>query len=473
MGSLADAFAWVGKKLFHLKLQEQSPVLDGIDKDDYLYRSLSVSPKDITPYIWERQEKIAYYLFLTNPICLRIIETAKDFTVGDGIEFHAEEPAVQKVLERFWDDELNYMELRQFDMALELSLSGEQIIVPTVNEIDGSVIIESLDPLQVAKVEYMKKNRNIPDKLHLKRTSIEDKEKMLSVIRTDRYPFSDDYGRLVGDAFFFAVNKVTQASRGHSDVMALLDWMEGYDEYLYSGLERAQFLNSYIWDVEIEGADQTAIDDFLQKLPQPRPGSIRAHNEKVKWNALAPELNSTDLTGQAKLVRSHILTGAGLPEDWFTEGGFVYKGKDSHTTMPAMKRFKVRQKQFKAIIRRIFEFVIDQAQKAGVLPEDINISFSIHIASPERNSMEKAEVLLRMTNALMIARENGWVEDSEAKAIFQMYLNEMGVEIDKLRRMAKGGAPPADKPDTDEEKEARDYMWAIDRIREREKTSVA
>jgi len=414
-----------------------------IDKDEHLYRRLGKVEKDLLPYLWERHLKIAYYLYLSNPLCFRLIELSKDFAVGDGISFKAVDPGVQKVLQNFWDDEINNMDLRQFNMALELALNGEQAYVPTVNPFNGAVRLETVDSLQIQQVKPLPRNANVPDKLVLKQNGQVSEKEELVVIRRDENPYSDSFGRLTGDAFFFTVNKVTNATRGHSDVLALIDWIEGYDEFLYTRLENAQLRNMHIWDVMLDGAGPQEIKDFLEKNRKPKPGSIRAHNEKVTWNAIVPEFKASDAMEEARMIRQHILTGAGTPETWMSEGGFTNKATAGEMSVPTLKRLSTRQKFFKHMFRRIFQFVIDQAILHKVLPEDVNTSFSINIASLKRDLPQQADFLVKVTNALMIARENDWVEDETAAAFFNFMMGQFGFELERFKKEKPEGMPTA------------------------------
>jgi len=55
--------------------------------------------------------------------------------------------------------------------------------------------------------------------------------------------------------------------------------------FFLSRLERAFLLNNYIWDVECEGMNKGELEEFVKGLSQPKPGSIRAHNEKNKMES--------------------------------------------------------------------------------------------------------------------------------------------------------------------------------------------
>ena len=122
-------------------------------KEDEGWRSLTEDAKrDLTPLTQERMQEIAFHLYEINPVAHRILEMTKDFVVGEGISFSAEDPEVEKVLTEFWNDPVNAWNLKQGQRILELGLYGEQLYPVAVNDEDGKVRMGYLDPSAVARV---------------------------------------------------------------------------------------------------------------------------------------------------------------------------------------------------------------------------------------------------------------------------------------------------------------------------------
>src|SRR5450759_4015071 len=63
--------------------------------------------RDLLPPMQWNMQRVAYYLYVTNPLARRIVELTKDFVVGEGIHIRATHPAVQKILSDFWNDPAN------------------------------------------------------------------------------------------------------------------------------------------------------------------------------------------------------------------------------------------------------------------------------------------------------------------------------------------------------------------------------
>ena len=90
------------------------------------------------------------YSRLLNPTSLAlanyIVELTTNFVLGPGIAVAAREPAVQAVIDAFWDDPDNHMATRVYSLCTELSLYGELFVRFFVNPFSGEVKIAQIDP---------------------------------------------------------------------------------------------------------------------------------------------------------------------------------------------------------------------------------------------------------------------------------------------------------------------------------------
>ena len=300
------------------RLTEAYPTVGADSSEDFGWRSLTqMTQRDLTPLVQKRMQDIAVYLYDSNPMAHRILELTKDFIVGDGFRFVAKDPKVQEVLEKHWYDRDNQWKRKQETKALELGLWGEQCYPVYVNKHTGHVKIGYLDPGLITKVRPDLNNPEISK-------TVEWAKKMKTVkwqvINEDKRVSSKTRGSLVGDCFYFAINKVAWSTRGRSDLLPLADWIDGHDQFLFARLERAFYLNTFIWDVLCEGMSKKQIVEFAKNIQTPKPGSVRVHNQKVKWDVISPKLESADASAEAKLFKAQILGGIGYPTHWFSEG---------------------------------------------------------------------------------------------------------------------------------------------------------
>ncbi|MBI5789301.1 MAG: hypothetical protein HZA78_10645 [Candidatus Schekmanbacteria bacterium] len=415
----------------------------GVDSDDWQYRKLTgKADKDLSPLTQERMLKIASHLYDTNPLAHRIIEMTKDFVVGEGIGYQAQDKRVKELLDEFWYDPVNHWDLKQHQRALELGLYGEQCYPVFVNEVNGHVRLGYIDPLQIAEVVPDEGNVEEIKKIRLKGQGGSPGQE-ITIISPDEDPLSPTYGYLTGakghrqdagaaGSFFFAINKVSNATRGRSDLLCLSDWIDAYDQLLFNRLDRAALLNAFIWDITLEGMDGRQIQEWLRQNQAPKPGSIRAHNERVKWEAVSPDLKSAEAETEAKLIKSHILGGAGLPPHWFAEGGDVNRATAAEMGEPVIKHLRSRQRYFRYMLEHIFRFVIDQAIIHRRLPKGINRGFSLIM--PEislKDTLKLSSSLQQVTNSLSTAQEKGWITSDAARKVFANLVSQLGVEINE------------------------------------------
>jgi len=411
-------------KAVQKRVQEAYPMAGTTSGEDALWRSLSTdAARDLNQMTQKRMQEIAFYLYDTNPMAKRIIDIIPDFVIGDGFTYTTEDEEVFKVIDSFWNDPDNQMDLSIYDNAMEISLFGENCFPFWVNPANGAVKLGYVDPSTIIKVTKMKDNPRLNDKVIWKSAKAR-KERELQIVNINRKT-----GMLEGDCFYFAINKPIAATRGRSDLLALSDWLDGHDQFLFARLERAFLINTFIWDIECEGMNKEELETFVQSLPTPKPGSTRAHNEKVKWNVLSPKLEAQDASQEARLFKNQILGGAGYPEHWFAEGCKTTRATALEMGLPTLKKLKRRQKIIKYQYKKIIDFVIDQAVVAGTLSKGVNRNYEI-LPSPivSRDNKGLAEAMRGFVDGLAVAVTNKWVTNAEAKASFRTMIGQVGVE---------------------------------------------
>ncbi len=439
------------------------------------YRRLTQTEKDLAPPSHDRHLRIAYYLYVTNPMAHRIIDMTRDFVIGDGVQYHTQDDRVKEVLDKHWNDPVNHWDIKQFNKVKELFLYGEQIYPVFVNEFTGHVRLGYIDPLNVDQVIPEPGNPEIvrsvvmkPGKeIFLKERNpgtnrlIAVPKRELKVIRVDDNPRSPTFGKLVGDCFYFAMNKVSNATRGFSELMHLSDWIDVYDQLLFTHMDRLMFLRTFVWDVLLEGADENAIKLKRKDLAMnpPKPGSWIVHNEKEKWTAVTPDLKATEHTEEEKKVRAFILGGAGIPPHWFGEGDDVNRATAVAMDTPVFRMLKARQRYVRFMFEHIFRFCIDQAIIKRTLPStDESFSTDISASLPEFSAKDEGQIastLTNVVNALTVARSQNWISDETSAKLVAMIAGKFGVEIDPDDERAQAMATSAN---TDEFKTALDKI---------------
>lgn len=413
--------------------------------------------RDLSPVTQDKMQNIAAWLYDSDPIAKRIIDLKRDFLVGEPVIVKAVDEDVDKVVQEFWKDPINNMDLFVPDIARDLGLFGEQAIPAFVNSVNGHVRLGYIDPCMIEKIivnpdncresiglttkklgddysELTKKDETFIAKWRAGQgvpEAIKSSQRTYKIVSTNRNPNDqENFEKLEGDVFYFAINKVTNATRGRSDLLALADWIHNYETFLFNRIERARILNCFLWDVELQGMNPKQIEDWMAKQGLPRPGSIRAHNEKVKWTTVSPQLESSDASNEAGMFRSHIAGGAGIPVHWLGGGEGLTRATALEMSTPVFKHLKQRQLYLKFILESMVSFVIDRAIVAGVLKKDVNKKFALTFpALSQKDLLSLANTLTGIASSLVLAKDAKLITPEEASKHLRMVLNLLGGDI--------------------------------------------
>ncbi len=414
-----------------------------IDEDEWKWRKLTDSERDLPEYDHQRMLETALYLFRFNPIASRGLKLIRDHTVGGGVRVEAADHSVQKIIDRFWNNPIHKMTRFVPQMSLELALYGEFIVPVTVNTHNGDVELGYISPFVVEKVTLRKDNSLLFDEVILKADSRSGfKSTPLKVINVERDPRArrkldnpnspSTFKRRTGDCFYFAVNRVADMTRGLSDLLCAADFIDCLDQLVFSSLERMAHESNWIWDITFTGATQKQIDEWVSKLQRnpPKPGSFNVHNEWVKWEPMPVGLEAQNISDEARLIRNYALGGLGMPVHFFSEPETAGRALAEAMAAPAYQTLSSRQSEIEGFIREILDFVIDQKIIAGLLDEDVDRTFDVIMPKISlRNLQRTGGAMSRITNALDTAQKNEWIDKDLGKRIFLALIDQLGLGV--------------------------------------------
>ena len=396
----------------------------GTEPDEYRYRRLGGDvDRSLPNYTQDRVVEIVYYLWKSNPLARRIIEVSVDYVVGDGMTIRAVDPKVQAVIDAFTDDPVNQFYRKIRDKVRFLTLFGEQVYPVAVNSANGRVRLGYLDPAMIDAVVLDQNNAEIVDSVMMRSTDGEGRK--LAAVK-----LNDETGYREGECFYWAINRPPNAQRGTSDLLSAVDWLSALDSYLLSTVDRVQLQNQLVWSVEVQGADGKFLADYVSKIGNIKPGSVRAHNEKTKWTALSPEIDGRDIAEVGRMLKSWIGVAVGLPPHWIGEPGDSNRATAEESSMPITRSLKSRQEELRWMIREMIEFVIDQAQIAGVLGSDVDRTFDVMMSTISVVDADRTcSALQKLTASLGDATAQGWIEPEKAGEVYRFLLQQIGVDL--------------------------------------------
>lgn len=423
-------------------LREAAPSIGvTIDADEDNWRPLSGDTKrDLSPVSQQRMRDMALYLWESNLLANRLIELPLAYMLAEGVNLRCDDEENNKVLKRFWRDPINSLDTKIIKKVRELAIFGEQCYPTFVNEHSGHVRLGYLDPALIATVVIDPDNPEQPIGI----VTVKDKKgeaRRYRVIvngaedvftqRTQeiRATFED------GEAFYFTVNDLSNGRRGRSDLLAQIDWLDGYDQFLFGELDRSGFMRAFLWDVTLTGATPAEVKQRAGEITAPNPGSVRVHNDGEKWEAVSPSLGASDSEGVARLFRNHVLGGGTLPEHWFGGGGDVNRATAGEMGDPTFKMFSMRQKFLKCMLESIGFYVLRQNELATGRsePDAEDERFEIEAEFPElttRDTAAYAQALQQVVAAAALAVTNKFLTAETAIRLINAIAGRIGVEID-------------------------------------------
>lgn len=431
-----------------------------VDADEDQWRKLTGdADRDLAPMTQARMQKLAAYLWESNPLANRIIELPVAFLLAEGVKLASDNEDAQKILNRFWNDPINRMAVKLPEKVRELSLYGEQCYPAFVNERNGAVRLGYLDPSLIATVVVDPDNPSQPIGV----VTVKDRKG-----RARRYKVIINGGEDVfttrtqqiretftdGEAFYFRVNNLAAGARGRSDLLAAADWLDGYDQFLFGELDRAKFQRAFFWDVTMKGATPEQVEKRAREITAPSPASVRVHNDSEEWKTEAPDLKAGDSSEHARLFRNHILGGRTIPEHWYGGGGDINRNAASEMGEPTFKDFSMRQSLWKEFLQEIGRYVLRKSALAArqAEPEFDDPAFEVNAVFPElvvRDTTKWASALQQTAAALVIAIDRGLLTDETATKMLAVIAGRLGIEFDpaeeiEAARAARGKQQEAD-----------------------------
>ncbi|MGH2442204.1 MAG: hypothetical protein ACRDFX_03450 [Chloroflexota bacterium] len=389
-------------------------------EEDFYWRRLSDNwaTKDVLPSIYLDIHNQVFEAYNANPLANAIIEMGVNFVLGDGLQLDAIDPRVRSLLQAFWDDPDNHMPLRQYDLATELSLYGEIFIRVFVNSYSGAIKIAQIDPILIDEIVTDPENIERQLRCHRRATSVTG--------TTDTVPLPTDPGMLgqwfemPDEVLHFAINKVTNAKRGKSDLATLLPWLRRYKDWLIDRVRINKYKSAFLWDVTLQGADKKSIEQKMMEYARPpEPGSVLIHNESEAWKAVQPSISADDVAADGQAIKLMVAMGAGLPEHYLSDGGDVNRATAAEMGLPVLKRYQRRQDYLALMLHALLDRVIAEAQSHGRLPREIDTAYSISFPPLQSTDADKqGTAAYRMAQALQIARGLGIISLPTASRLF-------------------------------------------------------
>lgn len=385
----------------------------------------------------ERQNQVAYWLYKTNPMAEWLINCLTAFVTADGMPITCEVDEVKELLQNFWDR--NRLALRWENYVAEQGVFGNLCLSAHVAEHTGRVKLGYIDPGLISTTITDPEDVQTKIGVVIAATATMPQRTLAIILDRDTEEDLSPTAKLMreemtdGRCFFFPVNCMSSELLGMSDLFTIADHLEVYEQFIFdSGEKWAQF-NSFWTDVTVDGADNKKLEEERKLYTPPRSGGAFIHNEKVKMEAVSPDLKAADADQAARLHRNHVLGSKSFPEHWFGGGGDVNRATAAEMDRPTLKMLEKRQKLVKDMLKTIFDFVIQCALGARYLnvPEEDAWKYEISTPPLSDKDVAKLSTMLRdVSTSLIAAQTQGWIDQRQAAKMFAFCCGMLGFDYD-------------------------------------------
>jgi hypothetical protein len=237
---------------------------------------------------------------------------------------------------------------------------------------------------------------------------------------------------MIGEVFFWRINRVLNQTRGHSTLLQLLDWMDATDQFLFDALEGFRLRNAFFVWLKLTGLSPKEIEQKQNEITTPATGTTRVTNEKAEWKVVTPDLKSVDVDTAFKMLQQFIVGAKGFPAHWFGSGEDANLATGKVMAIPTMRMLKAAQKTCRDIVKMMVRFVTDQAIIGKTLKLDKGefVKTEVTMFDFERdNAASIASAFTQIVTALALGTENGWISDDTAKKVVDGIVTRFGVEV--------------------------------------------
>ena len=401
--------------------------------------------RDLTPLSQDRMQRLSEWLWQSNLLANRLTELPLAYLLAEGVSLSCKDEGHQKLLNAFWADPINSWPTKLEARVRDLSLTGEQCYILHVNDASGLIRLGYLEPRRIAHVVMDPDNPEQPigvvtqkdsrGQYHKYRVAVLGEDAELFTQRTAQIRSTDFPD---GECLLFQVNKLPTGTRGRADLLAQIDWLDAYDEFMFGEIDRQQFLRAFVWDVTLTGADEPTVKKFDRDFKAPEPNSKFVHNDSVKLEAKTPSLQASDSSETARLLRNQVLGGATMPEHWFGGGGDVNRNAASEMGEPTFKIYTARQMMLKRMLEEIGRFVLWKASSTGQ-PDWADAAWQVTATFPElvnRDVTKFAAAFQQVVNAVVIMIEAGLLTQERGLQLIGDVASRFGQEIDAKAELA-------------------------------------
>lgn len=333
-------------------------------------------------------------MYLKSPLINRAVTLQSFYVWGQGVSVKAEHPDVDAVVQRFWDDPKNQVELTGHQARTlkeaELQTTGNLCFVCFTNRATGRVRLRTIDVDEITDIITNPEDRKDPwlYRREWTATTLAADGRQRTETHTAYYPdwryHPTARPASVGGVpvmwdtpvYHVKVGGLPTMRFGVPETYQALDWARAYKEFLEDWHSIVKAYARFAWNLQVKGGrgaiaaaksrlgtTQNAAAGTVESNPPPLPGSTFIAGEGA---TLTPVRTAGATTSAEDGRRSLLMVAAatGLPESFFGDVSVGTLATARSLDRPTELKFRDRQTLWADVLRDIIDYVIDRAALA-------------------------------------------------------------------------------------------------------------
>ena len=334
----------------------------------------------------------ARLMALKDPLVGRGIEVQVDYVFGQGVNVKCSDSRVQDLVNAFWDDPKNRLELTS-DEALAakettLMVAGNLFLALFVNPSNGKVRVRSIPFAQILDIAFNPQDGREPwyyKRVWAERTYSPDAREPQIQEKVAWYPDwrfapKNPPARIATDTLVdtplvhVKVGGLEDQKFGVPMVYAALDWAAAYKSFLTDWATLTKALSKFAWKATVKGGQDkvSALAAALARNPENpdepntnrrTPGGIWTQNEQVDLSAM-PKTGATISSEDGRRLLLMTAAAFGIPETFFGDADVGNHATAKTLDRPTELKFRRRQGHWTSILGDLFQYCLDRGLEA-------------------------------------------------------------------------------------------------------------
>lgn len=331
-----------------------------------LHRTVGVPPYKLPSSGRSQLLDESYRLWKYDPLGGSIVRTTTFFVLGRGVVFQFDDEDAQFYAKKFYAK--NNLELRLRAASDESTAFGEVYIwlrPKFVEERKGSKVLWRVGDTQVTFIppENVTNIEVADDDAGDVHNYVMEWEDAVRQDHFEKIPDISKYdlegaGKETGCIIQLKLNAGNMDVFGHSDLIAIKEWLDNYQEYLRDGVIINKLYRSPCYDVSIEDGTEDEVNAAIARYRGWSIGSNPVHNSREVWKILeftGPNSSNEEARRALLLI---IAAGVGFAEFMLADGSNSNLASSKSQQLPVIKKFEDRQDIWSHVIWQMMQFAL-------------------------------------------------------------------------------------------------------------------